>query len=117
MKYDANAKAGGEVNIIDGVSSEVEEQPCCELEIGGLKILSLVDTGAAVSLIKREIVDKLPRGAIACSRPADSSVRDASGNSIGIGNIVNIYFKLCGRKLLAPFHVLDGASTLVYNVL
>ena len=72
MKYDANAKAAGEVYTIDGVSSEVEEQPCCELEIGGLKILSLVDTGAAVSLIKREIVDKLPRGAIACSKPADS---------------------------------------------
>ena len=53
-KYDTNAKACGEEDIIKGISSEVEDQPCCELKIGDLKIISLVDTGAAVSLINRE---------------------------------------------------------------
>ena len=93
--------------VIEGITSEVEEQPCCELEIGDLRVISLVDTGAAVSLIKREVVDRLPKGEIACRKPANSSVRDASGNSIGISSIVYIYFKLCQRKLLALFYVLD----------
>ena len=108
QKYDSVLNLTGEVCVIEGISSEVEEQPCCEVEIGDLRVISLIDTGAAVSLIKREVVDKLPKGVIACRKPANSSVRDASGNSIGISSIVYIYFKMCQRKLLAPFYVLDG---------
>ena len=117
QKYETVLKLTGEVYVIEGISSEVEEQPCCELEIGDLRVISLVDTGAAVSLIKREVVDRLPKGVIACRKPANSSVRDASGNCIGINSIVYIYFKLCDRKLLAPFHVLDCNAALQQQVL
>ena len=77
----------------------------------------MVDTGASVSLIKREIVDRLPKSTIACSKVADISVQDANGKTIVISDIIYIYFELCGRKLLAPFHVLELGNKISVGIL
>ena len=109
-KYESNLKDLARVCVIEGISPENEDQPCCEIKIGDLNILTLLDTSASVSLIKREIVDRLPKSTIACSKAADTSVQDANRKTIVISDIIYVYFELCGRKLFAPFHVLEVES-------
>ena len=116
-KYMSNLNEVPKVCVIEGISPEADDQPYCEIKIGDMNILSMVDTGASVSLIKREIVDRLPKSTIASSKVADISVQDANGKTIVISDIIYIYFELCGRKLLAPFHVLELGNKLNVGIL
>ena len=91
-----------------------------EVYINGVCVRFLIDTGASVSVISRDIFDRIKDSASFQSLPVERGfkLRAASGHNISIIGMYQFFLTLLGRSIQRPLYVVEGitSSTAIFGI-